>query len=144
MPRTSIVPEILALLEPYLRQRSSDFKTNGEVTLPLTPDGKVNVSAIAEEIGLATNQRQHLYKPEIAEVINLAAAAQEVGGIGARGGFDPGAAEIALAQRRASEAMSLLAEREAVIVALRREIVTLRARLSLVTETGMTMRVGTD
>lgn len=152
MPRSSIVPALLAQLEGYLQGKACGSEEVGAAALPLTLDGKINLTAVAAEMGLSATQRQHLYKPQIAVVLNEAAARQNAHGIGYRQRRrDPQAAQpdaatstaveqIAAAERRASEAMQLLAEREALLLSQRREIASLREQLRLLEETGMVMR----
>lgn len=58
MGRPSVIPGIKARLEEYLDQKEAEFLAGdgGSPTLPVTPDGKVNVRAVAAAIGLKQTQ----------------------------------------------------------------------------------------
>ena len=156
MSRPSIIPEILAVLEPYLEDKASAYAARRvamrnvgsnvppEPTLPITNDGKINVLAVVRELGLPSTSRQHLYKPEIAKLLDREAAAQGLSGIGSRGSCATEEAidRVARAEAKLSACMSQSAEREALIAQLRRENEGLRRQLALLAETGLLMRTG--
>jgi hypothetical protein len=149
MAARSIVPELLMKLDPYLERLEHDWMAQPEYqrkpTLPLTPDGKVNVRQIVRDAGLRETQEQHFYrKPELAGPVNALARAQGVKPIGSRlldeeidegvrRRFVKNADEITVLRRT-------LSEREALIESLRREVARLKSMLQLVEETGMIMR----
>src|SRR4051812_21455756 len=99
MPRQSPTDRILPLVEAYVDrlegQRRARLKAvyrtqaeyedalartdawEGEECLPATGDGKVNVQALTDRLGLREADRQWFYKlPGLAEPINVLAAAQ--------------------------------------------------------------------
>lgn len=151
MGRPSIVPEIMATLEPWLDARMREWdaapKAGRQPTLPFTDDCKVNVRALTLTLGLRLSQEQHFYRhPELTSIVNAAAEAQGLRPIGSRTQAD---AEDAVVRKRIarihadhSDLARTLAEREGVIEAQRREIQSLREQLNLQDETGMTLRIG--
>ena len=89
MPRPSVIPKVTADLTEYLNKRQEAFNAlpdeAKQPTLPVTPDGKVNVRAIATAIGLTLNQEKYLYeRPELTQMINLICDGQGVLPIGSR------------------------------------------------------------
>ncbi len=65
MPRPSVIPTVKAALEDYLERMQVAFLTQPEEqrtpTLPATPNGKVNVRALAQAIELKQTQEKYLY-----------------------------------------------------------------------------------
>jgi len=148
MGRPSIVPEIVAALEPWLEARMAEWEANGrdrEPTLPFTDDAKVNVRALTLALGLRLSQEQHFYRhPELTSLVNAAAEAQGLRPIGSRAQVE---AEDAVVRKRMArlnadhgDLARTLAEREALIEVQRREIEALREQLDLRDETGVTLR----
>lgn len=89
MGRPSIIPAVRERLEQYLDQREAEFLARAEgertPTLPSTPDGKVNVRAVAQAIELKQTQEKYLYeRDELSSLINLVAEGQGLLPIGAR------------------------------------------------------------
>jgi hypothetical protein len=88
MPRPSVIPDIKTRLEKYLDDKEGEFLKQGDgasPTLPVTPDGKVNVRAVAEAIGLKQSQEKYLYeRKELTDLINCIAEGQGVLTIGSR------------------------------------------------------------
>lgn len=89
MTRQSVIPDIKAHLEDYLNQQQLAYLDQPEgsraTTLPTTSDGKVNVRAIAQAIGLKQTQEKYLYeRSELADLVNLIAEGQGVLPIGSR------------------------------------------------------------
>lgn len=89
MPRSSVIPKVLSDLTEYLDQLQDRYASQPEharrPTLPLTPDGKINVRALARAIGLKESQEKYLYeRPELTQLINLICDGQEVLLIGSR------------------------------------------------------------
>ena len=151
MPRKSIIPEILAVLEPYLERMDtaweSQLEDRRQPTLPITSDGKVNVRQLVRELGLRETQEQHFFKhPELAALVNAVAVAQGVKPIGSRALDDVAdkvmADRLRRVQTQSSDLAKILAEREAVIERQRREILSLREQLRLLEEAGMVLRTG--
>jgi len=148
MPARSIIPEILAKLEPYLEllDRQWESQAEGCRTPSLPHDkGHVNVRAITEALGLRQSQEQHFFKKrELALAINALAKVQGLRGINSRELQD--AEDRTHAERmhkvvqHNTDLSRSLAEREAVIERQRREIEALRAQLALLEETGMAIR----
>lgn len=102
MARPSVIPGIKARLEEWLDQRESDYLSQPEEqrqpTLPLTPDGKVNVRAVAQAIDLKPTQEKYLFeRDELTQLINCIAEGQGVLSIGAR--VNPTCADKAIKQR---------------------------------------------
>ena len=148
MPAHSIIPEILAKLDPYLdlMDRQWEAQTEGCRTPTLPHDkGQVNVRAITKALGLRQSQEQHFSKkPELALAINELARIQGLRGINSRELQDAGdrvhAARMQRVVQHNTDLSRSLAEREAVIERQRREIEALRAQLALLEETGMAIR----
>lgn len=89
MARPSIIPEILALLEPWLETRMAEFQqhpeSRREPTLPSTNDGKINVRELTLALGLKRSQEQHFFDhAELRTPINAAAESQGLSQIGSR------------------------------------------------------------
>lgn len=89
MARPSVIPGIKARLEKWLDQCEAAYLTQPETfrqpTLPMTPDGKVNVRAVAEAIQLKPTQEKYLYeREELTQLINCIAEGQGVLTIGSR------------------------------------------------------------
>ncbi|MDP2869162.1 MAG: hypothetical protein Q8O08_10060 [Methyloversatilis sp.] len=102
MARPSVIPGIKVRLEEYLDQREAEYLAQADFgckpTLPLTPDGKVNVRALASAIELTVNQEKYLYeRKELTDLINCIAEGQGVLPIGAR--TNPTAADNAIKER---------------------------------------------
>ena len=88
MARPSVIPEVRARLETYLNDREVEYQAQlneRSPTLPATADGKVNVRAVAEAIGLKTTQEKYLYeRDDLTQLINLMAEGQGLLPIGSR------------------------------------------------------------
>ena len=153
MSRPSIVPQIVAVLEPWLEQKMNEWSSQAEShrypTLPSTNEGKVNVRELTLALGLKRNQEQHFFNhAELRTLVNAAAEAQGLTPIGSRNQQD--ADDDVVRQRfgrMKSDSNNLaiaLAEREAVIERLRFEVDSLKEQLRLRDDTGMTMRLPQD
>lgn len=89
MARPSVIPAVRERLEAYLNEREAQFLAQPDgkrgPTLPSTPDGKVNVRAVAQAIELKQTQEKYLYeRDELSSLINLVAEGQGLLPIGAR------------------------------------------------------------
>lgn len=89
MARPSVIPGIRTRLEEWLDQCEAAYLTQPEdsrqPTLPITPDGKVNVRAVAQAIQLKPTQEKYLYEREdLTQLINCIAEGQGVLTIGSR------------------------------------------------------------
>lgn len=89
MARPSVIPAVRERLETYLEEREALFLAQSEelrhATLPSTPDGKVNVRAIAQAIELKQTQEKYLYeREELTSLVNLVAEGQGLSPIGSR------------------------------------------------------------
>lgn len=120
MGRPSVIPTVKAALEDYLeRMQSAYLATPGQQrapTLPSTPDGKVNVRALAQAIGLKQTQEKYLFeRQELTSLINLVAEGQGLAPIGSRLLVD--AADKALKERLVRTAQSAKANAQAAIEA---------------------------
>ena len=148
MSRT-VVPDILALLEPWLASRIEAWQaqdTDGrEATLPATRDGKLNVRGVAREVGLRPSQEQHLFRhPELRTILNVIAAEQGLKPIGSKPEADELDKEVAgrlrQIQARSSDLAKVVAEQAATIERQRGEIRAYRAQLGLLEERGQVLR----
>lgn len=93
MPRREVVPTILEALEPWLNDIHSAYEkqpaTERRPTLPILPEGKVNVVAIVRALELRPADQKYFHtKPEIRDFVNSFAEAQGVKGIGSRAALD--------------------------------------------------------
>lgn len=147
--RPSKVSAILERLDPHLERLASAWAHQPEhdrsPTLPVTPDGKVNVRALVRNLGLKETDEQHFYrKPELSGPVNVLAAEQGLKGIGSRLQEDESFAGVRVIVGRNAAEMSdmrrIISEREAVIGSLRAENAALKARLALIEDSGMTFR----
>jgi len=89
MARPPVIPGIKARLELWLDEREAAYLAQPDSarqpTLPVTPDGKVNVRALAQAIDLKPTQEKYLYeREELTSLINCIAEGQGVLTIGAR------------------------------------------------------------
>ncbi len=120
MPRPSVIPGIKARLEEYLDQREAEFLAQGDAatpTLPVTPDGKVNVRALAEAIGLKQTQEKYLYeRKELTDLINCIAEGQGVLTIGSR--VNQTDADKAIKERLIRQAKSVQESSQAAVEAV--------------------------
>lgn len=147
MANRSVVPAILSVLEPWLDARDAEWKSSGVPTLPVTRDGKVNVRQMTLALGLRENQEQHFYRhPALYDLVNRIAAVQGLKGVKSRIDQDEDdkiiASRLARSDKEQGDLARMLAEREAMIEAMRRRISELEAQLELRAETGMICRTG--
>lgn len=151
MSPRSVVPNILERLEPYLERLelawSAQAENSRRPTLPLTPDGKVNVRQLVRDLGLRETLEQHFFrKPELAGPVNALARVQGVKLIGSRMLDDVADEGVRRMLVRSSQELAnlrkALAEREALIQSLRSELGRLKAGLGMLEETGMPLRIG--
>jgi uncharacterized coiled-coil protein SlyX len=116
-------------------------------TLPVTPDGKVNVRAVAVGAGIDLAREQHLFKrPELRSAINAVAIEQGLKPIGSRQPREDFEKEIAARMRqtdmRSSELSKFVAEQASTIERQRRTIASLREQIRSFEETGQIVRTG--
>jgi len=145
----SIVPEILAKLEPYLEELDIKYEAQPKdkrfPTLPFTVDGKVNVRQITHALGLRESQEQHFYKkPELAAVVNSIARVQGLKQIGSRmleeSADNVVISKIAKISAEKNDFARTLAAKEAEIESLRAEIKALKAKIEFIETTGLLIR----
>ena len=120
MGRPSVIPVVRERLEQYLAERESRFLAQPEAervpTLPSTPDGKVNVRAVAQAIELKQTQEKYLYeREELSSLINLVAEGQGLLPIGARLLLDAG--DKAIKERMVRQAQAARGAAQAVVEA---------------------------
>ncbi len=120
MPRPSVIPTVKAALEGYLERMQEAYlavsETQRAPTLPATPDGKINVRALAQAIDLKQTQEKYLYeRQELTSLINLVAEGQGLLPIGSRLLVD--ASDKALKDRLARTAQSAKASAQAAVEA---------------------------
>ena len=120
MARPSVIPEVRVRLEAYLNEREVEYQAqpddNRAPTLPSTPDGKINVRAVAEAVGLKPTQEKYLYeRDELTQLVNLMAEGQGLLPIGARLMQDAG--DKALKERMVRQAQTAKAAAQAAVEA---------------------------
>lgn len=77
--------EILDVLQPYLDSVLDRYRQDGVVTLPVTNDGKVNVTGLCRDLGLSSADAQHLHrKRALADTVNMVAEELGIAPIGSR------------------------------------------------------------
>jgi hypothetical protein len=149
MARSSILPTILAVLEPYLEAKETAWSALPDdakrPTLPTTPDRKVNVRQLVHELGLPASAAQHFFnKPALAYPVNMLAQVQGIKPIGSRAVAD--AADDAARQwlrRQRAETKRLaeqLAQTTRVLAQVTEERDRLKARLDRLQQYGSTIR----
>ena len=148
MSRT-VVPDILALLEPWLASRIEAWQAQPsgarEANLPATRDGKLNVRGVARDLGLRPSQEQHLFKhAELRTPLNVVAVEQGLKPIGSKPEADEIDKDVAgrlrQAQARSNDLAKVVAEQAATIERQRGEIRAYRAQLGLLEERGQLLR----
>lgn len=120
MARPSVIPQVRERLEAYLNEREVAYQAQPDQqrtpTLPATPDGKVNVRAVAEAVGLKPTQEKYLYeRDELTQLINLMAEGQGLLPIGSR--LLQKAGDKALKERMARQAQTAKAAAQAAVEA---------------------------
>lgn len=120
MARPSVIPTVKAALEDYLERMQASFLAIPEAqrspTLPATPDGKVNVRALAHAIDLKQTQEKYLYeRSELTSLINLVAEGQGLLPIGSRLLLD--ASDKVLKDRLVRQAQTAKADAQAAVEA---------------------------
>ena len=86
-------------------------------TLPMTPDGKVNVRAVAQAIDLKPTQEKYLFeREELTQLINCVAEGQGVLTIGAR--VNPTDADKAIKQRLILQSKTVQESSQAAVEAI--------------------------
>lgn len=120
MARPSVIPQVRVRLETYLNEREVAYLAQPDQqrtpTLPATPDGKVNVRAVAQAIDLKVTQEKYLYeRDELSQLINLMAEGQGLLPIGAR--LMQEAGDKALKERMVRQAQTAKAAAQAAVEA---------------------------
>lgn len=120
MARPSVIPQVRVRLEAYLNEREVEYQAQPEEerkpTLPATPDGKVNVRAVALAIDLKLTQEKYLYeRDELSQLINLMAEGQGLLPIGSR--LMQEAGDKTLKERMARQAQTAKAAAQAAVEA---------------------------
>lgn len=120
MARPSVIPQVRVRLEAYLNEREMEYQAQPDEqrmpTLPATPDGKVNVRAVAQAIDLKTTQEKYLYeRAELTQLINLIAEGQGLLPIGSRLVLEAG--DKALKERMTRQAQQAKASAQAAVEA---------------------------
>lgn len=142
----SILPELLRDLELYLDRQATEWQRQPEhdrvPTLPVNPDGKVNVRAIILALGRAQSQEQHLFnKPELKSAINAVAIEQGMKPIGSQGDVEKAIADrMRRTEARSNDLAKMVAEQASVIEKQRRTIDGLREQIRIFEETGQVLR----
>jgi nitrogen fixation/metabolism regulation signal transduction histidine kinase len=135
MPRPSVIPGIKARLEEYLDQKEAEYLAqndlNRQPTLPCTPDGKINVRAVATAIDLTVNQEKYLFeRKELTDLINCIAEGQALLSIGSR--LHQSASDKAIKARLTMQAKSAQEDSQAAVeaVSAQQELLSRIAQLS--------------
>lgn len=120
MARPSVIPQVRIRLEAYLNECEMEYQAQPDEqrtpTLPATPDGKVNVRAVAQAIDLKTTQEKYLYeRAELTQLINLMAEGQGLLPIGSRLVLEAG--DKALKERMTRQAQQAKASAQAAVEA---------------------------
>lgn len=140
---------LLEKLKTHLEEKHAEWKSQPlppeerTPTLPHLPDGKINVTALAREIGLTAGQSQYLHRPEWKAVVTPVAEEQGLLSIGARkdAATKKTREEIkrrtAMADRMAKEsqgaAVEAIAKEEGLIEDLRLAHATIAEQAALIT-----------
>ncbi|MBK1841656.1 hypothetical protein JHL17_30080 [Azospirillum sp. YIM B02556] len=148
MPPPPIVPQVLPLLLPYLQALEQEWMAQpADRRVPTLPSvsGKVNLAEIVRVLGLNPNWDQHFHhKKDLSGPVNALARAQGLEGIGSRSAkAEPEDAVKKVIARQGGDNKRLaeqLAEAQAVIIRQQREIVSLKAQLGLVQDSGVVLR----
>jgi AcrR family transcriptional regulator len=151
-PMRTVVPTILAVLEPYLDERLAAFDDMPESrripTLPATADGKINVMALVRDLGLNPSDAQHFHrKRELFDAVNIAAEAMGLAPIGSRALDDEASvsvraklARVGGAEKKASEDLVEALRRNDLLTAenerLRQKVLSLECQIASIYETG--------
>jgi hypothetical protein len=152
MPAKSIIPAILAALDPYLEARLAAYHAMPEAsrtpTLPATADGKLNVTGLVRELGLKPSDVQHFHKKrELFDTVNIAAEAMDLSPIGSRALDDEAAgvvraklARLGGSEKKASEDLIEALRRNDLLTAeverLRQQVLRLEGQIASIYETG--------
>lgn len=135
MSRPSVIPGIKVRLEEYLDQMEAEYLAQGDLnrqpTLPSTPDGKVNVRAVANAIDLTVNQEKYLFeRKELTDLINCVAEGQGLSPIGSR--LHQTASDKAIKDRLIMQAKSAQENSQAAVeaAAAQQELLSRIAQLS--------------
>lgn len=120
MARPSVIPQVRIRLEAYLDGLEAVYQAAPEAnrtpTLPATPDGKVNVRAIAQAIDLKLTQEKYLYeREELTSLVNLVAEGQGLLPIGSSLLQDAG--DKAIKERLVRQAQTARADAQAAVEA---------------------------
>ena len=81
MARPSISDRLCGQVSEHLEGAIRIFEDTGVVSVPVNRSGSINVSKLIEAWNLGKSDRQHLYRPEVAGLINAACARLQIGGI---------------------------------------------------------------
>lgn len=149
MARTSILPTLLAVLEPYLAAKETAWAALPEdakrPTLPTTPDRKVNVRQLVKDLGLHASAAQHFFnKPALAKPVNVVAQVQGLKPIGSRvcdDAVDDAARQRLRMQRAETKRLAeQLAQTTLLLAQVTAERNRLQARLAHLQQQGSTIR----
>jgi hypothetical protein len=121
MARPSVIPGIRARLEEWLDHQEAAYLTQPDEqrhpTLPLCPDGKINVRAVAQAIQLKPTQEKYLFeRKELADLINCVAEGQGVLTIGSR--INQSEADKEIKQRLILQSKSMQAASQSAVEAI--------------------------
>lgn len=120
MPRPTVIPAVKVRLDAYLDEMETAYLAQPESqrrpTLPATPDGKINVRAVAEAISLKPTQEKYLYeRKELYDTINMMSEGQGLMPIGSR--VTQNASDKTLKERMVQQAQVAKANGQAAVEA---------------------------
>ena len=81
MPRASILDRLSHRVSEKLDEAIGTYDATGAIAVPINRAGAINVSKLPEAWDLGKSDRQHLYRPELAGLINEACKRLGIGGI---------------------------------------------------------------
>ncbi|HEY0835785.1 MAG TPA: hypothetical protein VGE72_17915 [Azospirillum sp.] len=147
----TVVPEILAALEPYLEDKDRAWQAqpegSREPTLPCKRENgvlSIHVGNLVKELGINPEWRQHFKKRELRAVVNAVCRTQGLKGIGEDGPVaDADAAVKKVIVRQGADNKRLaeqLVEAQATILRQRQRIAELEGQLGLAQADGVLLR----
>jgi hypothetical protein len=150
---TSVVPDIVAVLEPYLEAKDQAWLAQPgdakEPTLPYKEENgsaSIHVGNLVRDIGINPDWRQHFKKPELRALVNAICRRQGLQGIGEDGPVANAEAAVRkVIARQGSDNNRLaeqLAEAQATILRQRQRIAELEGQMDLAQTDGVLLRTG--
>jgi hypothetical protein len=147
----TVVPDILAVLEPYLEAKEQAWLAQPEgdrqPTLPHKQESgivAIHVGDLVRDLGINPEWRQHFRKPELRSLVNALCRKQGLKGIGEEGAVANAEAAVRKVIARQGSDNNRLAEQlveaQATIVRQRKRIAELEGQLDLAQTDGVLLR----